>query len=195
MKSNIFIEVWKDVKGYEGLYQVSNLGKVKSFDRYVNYKNIKKRLVKGKLLIPVAVRGYSRVVLYKNQKRENKTIHRLVAETFISNPDSLPEVDHINTCRWDNAVWNLKWVTHKGQYENPYTLQNQSKSAIGKYQPKGNDNRRSVTILQYTKDGQFVAEYIGINQASIATGIPRGNIIAVLKGRRNIAGGFIWKYA
>ena len=108
------IEVWKDVKNYEGYYIVSSMGKVKSLDRIVLGKNGASCFRCGKLKSSVTNGGgYLQVLLSKNNKLKSCRIHRLVAEAFIPNPDNLPCIDHINTIRTDNRVSNLRWVTQK----------------------------------------------------------------------------------
>lgn len=107
-------EVWKDIEGYEGKYQVSNLGRVKS----LNYNKTGKE---GMLRAGVTTDGYLQVVLYKDRKKKHHATHRLVAQTFIPNPDNKPCVDHINTIRTDNRVDNLCWVTCKENNNNPIT--------------------------------------------------------------------------
>ena len=92
-------EIWKDIKGYEGLYQVSNFGRVKS-----STKILANRLSK---------RGYYIVTLYKNAKGVTKTVHRLVAQAFIPNPDNLPQVNHKDENKLNNRVDNLEWCTAK----------------------------------------------------------------------------------
>lgn len=107
------IEEWKPVVGYEGLYEVSSLGRVRSLDRYVK-NNYSYWLRKGKVLSPEKNKdGYLLVSLCCNGKRYLRTVHRLVAEAFIPNPDNLPEVNHINEDKSNNRVENLEWCTRK----------------------------------------------------------------------------------
>lgn len=101
------IEVWKDIKDYEGLYQISNLGRVKSL-KY--RKSNKERIL---ILNGAAKHGYYMVGLCKNHKRKYVTVHRLVAEAFIPNPDNKPQINHKDENRRNNCVDNLEWVTAK----------------------------------------------------------------------------------
>lgn len=111
MKSN---EIWKPIKDFEGLYEVSNLGRVKSFDRVVNCGHGKTRVMKGKILKEVKLRdGYFYVRLCKDTISTRKSIHRLVAETYIPNLDNKKEVNHIDGNKRNNNVSNLEWVTPK----------------------------------------------------------------------------------
>lgn len=117
------IEEWRDIKGYEGLYQVSNLGRVKSLDNFdYGGKNNSKRLRKGKILkLHKRTDGGLGVGLNKNKKHKSCQVHRLVAQAFIPNTDNKPHIDHINTIRTDNRVENLRWVTPKENCNNPLT--------------------------------------------------------------------------
>lgn len=104
-------EIWKDVKEYEGLYQVSNYGRVKSIS-YFNHAN-KKSYPRNKILKPLKnEKGYLRIDLAKNGKSKKVRIHRLVAQTFISNPNNYQEVNHIDGNKQNNRVDNLEWCTH-----------------------------------------------------------------------------------
>lgn len=99
------VEIWKDIKGYEGLYQVSNLGRIKSLG---NLQNRKEKLLKVNIY-----NGYCIVYLYKNNKKKSYLCHRLVAEAFIPNPDNLPQVNHKDENKLNNRVDNLEWCTSK----------------------------------------------------------------------------------
>lgn len=104
--------IWKDVDGYKGFYQVSNIGDVRSVDRYVNHWQGGKCIKKGKDLKPsLNHKGYCMVNLQINGKGGLKSIHRLVAEAFIPNPENKPQVNHINGIKSDNKVENLEWST------------------------------------------------------------------------------------
>lgn len=111
-------EIWKDIVGYEGLYQVSNLGRVKSLDRIS--KN--GRFLKGKYKKSTQDKdGYEKVSLSKDGLPNCYLVHRLVAMAFIPNPENKPEVDHINTIRNNNVVENLRWVNKSENNNNPLT--------------------------------------------------------------------------
>ena len=101
-------EIWKDIKGFEGLYQISNLGRVKSLVKKNHPTESIRKLSKDK-------KGYLRVNLLKDGKNHTRKVHRLVAEAFIPNPKNKPSVDHINGIKDDNRVSNLRWFTYKEQ--------------------------------------------------------------------------------
>lgn len=176
-------EIWRDIKGYEGLYQVSNLGRVKSLERVVIYKDGRRKVVKETIVKPRQTKHkYLQVCLYKNSKGLNHYIHRLVAEVFKPNPHNYPTVDHINRIRTDNRVDNLRWA--------PWILQAKNSSA-----KDVNAKRCSIPVKQYTLDMVFVAIYSSAREAERQTSIWHGNIIACCKHKIKSAGGYIWKYA
>lgn len=105
------VEVWKEINDYEGLYEVSSLGRVRSLDRYVSYTNGQIHLHKGKVLRPGVCNGYLQVVLCKNGEVKHPLVHRLVAEAFIPNPDNLPQVNHKDENPSNNTIDNLEWCT------------------------------------------------------------------------------------
>lgn len=108
-------EIWKDIPNFENLYQVSNLGNVKSLEKYVNsaIKNNSKVKRKEQILKQYSKRGYLQVSLIKNHKRYYFNVHRLVAITFLPNPDNLPQVNHKDENTMNNNVDNLEWCTAK----------------------------------------------------------------------------------
>lgn len=121
-------EIWKDITGYEGLYQVSNLGNVKSVDRFC----IDGRKRRGQIMKQVIKKeGYLTVGLRKGKGQKIYFVHRLVAEAFIPNTDNKPCVDHINTNKTDNRVCNLRWSTYKENCNNSQTLKHLSESVKG----------------------------------------------------------------
>ena len=125
-------EVWKDIKGYEGLYQVSNKGRVKSLNRYaVNHSKLQFRPERILKQNHRNSSKYSMVVLSKEGKTTPQLVHRLVAEAFIPNPDDKPIVDHIDTDMNNNTVENLRWCTQKENCNNPITLKNSSAARKG----------------------------------------------------------------
>lgn len=169
------MEQWKDIKGYEGLYQVSNLGRVKSF------YNGKEQIMKG-----AKRRGYPSVKLTKDKKEKWWTIHRLVAEAFIPNPDNLPMINHKNEIKTDNRVENLEWCTAK--YNTNYGSRNE------KVSNKRKNDSQSKTVFQYTLDGEFIKEYPSLGEIKRQLGYDKGNIAACCNGKYKKAYGFIWHY-
>ncbi len=106
-------EIWKPIVGYENLYEVSNIGRVRSLDRFVSAKLNSVSHKKGQLLKPrIDHKGYARVCLSKNGKGKHFRIHRLVALTFILNPNNLPQVNHKTGNKLQNNIENLEWITN-----------------------------------------------------------------------------------
>ena len=145
-------EIWKDIKGYEGLYQVSNLGRVRSLDRYVRHKKIGSiRLLKGKIMSPTvsSSTGYLVTTLYNKGKGKQVTIHRLVAEAFIPNPIEKTEINHINGIRDDDRVENLEWVNRSENQLHAYKFLKRGYKLPTKEQRQKYIDTLSKEIIQY----------------------------------------------
>lgn len=178
MKLNNMQEIWKDISNYEGLYQVSTLGNIRSLDRYVNGRN-SKRLIKGKILKTFKDKdGYMNVNLYKNSKIKQFKVSRLVAQAFIPNPNNLPQVNHKNEIKSDNCVDNLEWMT-----------------LIDNCNYGTRNTRISKKINQYDLDGNFIKTWNSIIQIERELNIFHSRIIEACKGQRKQIGGYKWRYA
>ena len=153
-------EIWKDIKGFEGLYQISNLGRVKSVARYSEQNHF---LPEKILSICHAIAGYTDVSLYKDGKRYHKKPHRLVAEAFIPNPNNLPEVDHIDTNKDNNCVDNLRWVTHSENHLNPLTVKKKKEMLTGRHLPKEQVEKMSTKVNVF-KDNKLVHTFPSFNE-------------------------------
>lgn len=119
------MEEWKDIPNYEGLYQASTYGRIKSLKRF-RYNHSKKQIAEERILKPGVVNGYLRVSLWKDNKFKNYLVHRLIAMTFIPNPNNYKCINHKDETRKNNKVNNLEWCTHK--YNNNYGTINQRRS-------------------------------------------------------------------
>ena len=199
--------VWRDIPGYEGKYQVSNDGKVRS----LNYRHTgKKQILKER----VDIGGYAVIGLCKDGKEKKYKVHRLIALAFIPNPNNLPYVNHKDENKTNNHVSNLEWCTAK--YNVNYGTRNErhSKKVKGKQLTeehirkisennakywkgkKGKDNPNSRPILMYSKDGEFIKRFDSVSDASEYLGRDRHSncITECTSGRNKTAYGYKWKY-
>ena len=164
-------EIWKDIKGYEGIYQVSNLGRVKA----LNYRRTKKEKIMKSINDN---RGYLFVKLYKNNEHKNFKIHRLVANAFIENHNNYEEINHIDECKTNNYVNNLEWCNHK--YNMNYGTGNKRRSE--KY-------KKGIYCLETDKI------YNSIKECTKELDISKTSIGFVLNGRQKQTKGYTFRYA
>ena len=175
-------EEWRDVVGYEGRYQVSSMGRVKSLERKVRHWRGGERIQKERFLKPSNDRrGYLLVSLCDGEKRKTFSVHRLVCQAFHENPDNKPQVNHINEIKTDNRACNLEWCTCK-QNVNHGTRTERSAKA------------RSKPVGQYTLDGELVKIWQSPCEAGKQIGLSDSHVSKVANGKLKTAYGFIWKY-
>lgn len=171
-------EIWQDIEGYEGLYQVSSMGRVKSLKRTDRLG----RTVEGRILKPGDNGGgYLNVALCVGGKSKTHKVHRLVCEAFRDNPENKLDVNHLNEDKTDNRVCNLEWATRKEN--NNHGTHNERVA-----------NSLSKPIGQYTLGGELIRIWPSAKEAQMQTGFHRSNICAVANGKLKTAHNFIWKY-
>ena len=191
-------EIWKDIEGYEGYYQVSNYGRVKS----LNYHRTgKERIMKPKK----DSKGYLQVLLCKEGKVKHYFVHRLVAVAFVDNPQNLPIINHIDENPKNNNANNLEWCTQK--YNINYGTRNKkaseklrgrklSEEHKEKIAEKMKNNPKKIKpIIGINKVSGLILEFPSLKEASRQTGINQGHICECCNGNRKSAGGFYWLYA
>lgn len=177
-------EVWKPVKGYEGVYEVSSLGNVAS----LNYRCTGRRQL---LRQGIATVGYPVVLLSFGEKAKMAYVHRLVADTFIPNPDEKPQVNHLDGNKRNNAVSNLEWCS--GQ-ENMKHAARTGLVDMGKAW-KVSVRKSSKAVLQVDSSGKVIASFPSLSAAGRAVSAGHSTILSCAKGERETAGGYRWKLA
>lgn len=207
-------ELWKDIAGYEGYYQVSNLGRIKSLSRIVKnhlgcYKT-KEKMLKQNL----NKNNYCRIYLSKNGIGKMFFVHRLVATTFIPNPNNLPQVNHKDENKTNNFVFinddgsvdleksNLEWCDQK--YNSNYGncikrrkisfTENHSFLKANATKLKNNSKGAEMSVIAISINDNTILTFKSINEAKRQTGISKGHIWECCSGRRKTAGGYYWKY-
>ena len=176
-------EEWKDIPNYEGLYQASNLGRIKSLERI----DALGHRLKEKILKPRLIRnGYYQVDLCKNSKVRHYMVHRLVYEAFNGTiPEGL-QVNHINEVKSDNRLSNLNLMTAKENSNWGTRNERRVKKQI--------NGKKSKPVLQYDLNDNLVKKYPSAHQVERETGFDNGYIIACCKGKYNTAYGYKWRY-
>ena len=184
-------EVWKDINNYEGFYQISNLGRVKSLERVVHRQHNHDLRVAEKILKNGTYpNGYKYARLHRDGKTENVLIHRLVAVAFIENKENLPIINHKDECKSNNSFDNLEWCNHTNYG-----------SCIAKMKANVDIQKRaekiSKHVLQLDIHGNVLKEWKSITEAEISINQKSGtgNISKCLRGKQPKAYGYIWRYA
>lgn len=179
------IEIWKDIFGYEGIYQVSSLGKVKSLSRkrLVNKKTNSYHLMPERIMvIKVDKNGYNHITLCKNGLLKTYWLHRIVLKTFVCNPQNLPQINHKNGNKSDNRVENLEWCTSKHNYHEAVKLGLRNNGKVRKKYK----NSRSIAQID---NGKIVKTYESRVSALRAFGVKTINV-----GSPKRSYGYHWKY-
>lgn len=180
-------EVWKDVKGYEGYYEVSNLGRVRSVGHPINGG---KQKTTGKIRkLVVNNSGYMAVNLKRNFVEQRKLVHRLVAEAFIPNPNGFGYVDHIDRNRLNNEVSNLQWVTQGDNLRASYARGRKPYIPTAEDRKKISDANSRAVIRG---DGK---RYKSLTEAAMDTGISKSAVYQAARGNCRTAGGYTFSYA
>lgn len=185
-------EEWRDICGFEGVYQISNMGRVKRIIDAFGRPLIR-------ILHPyLSPAGYYLVDLRASGKKKKISVHRLVAIAFIENPDNKPNIDHINAIKDDNRAENLRWCTQKENCNNPISIKRLSESQKGEksvlYGKKGSLHYESRKVAMCDMQGNVIKEFGAIAEAERETGISRANICIVCQGKRSSANGYKWRY-
>ena len=178
-------ELWKDIIGYEGLYQVSNIGNIRKIAPFARKINCS-RCIPYLLSKAKSSTGYIHVQLVKQGKAKTINVHRLVANAFVPNPYHKNEINHIDSDRSNNVFTNLEWVTHRENmihavkqcHVNPSIMRNHKK--------------KRYTVLQYSKNGEFIREWNCVNDIALKYGIRRCTIYLCLSGNHKSALGYMW---
>lgn len=171
-------EVWKDIDGFEGLYQVSNHGRIKSFRKSTKFHGQSEHLLSP----TITANGYESVTLYTGPSGRHKfLVHRLVAQAFIPNPNHFEAINHKDENKRNNHVDNLEWCTLS--YNNAYGT-----ARIRQILTKG------TPVQQLTLEGYPLAVYNSVHIASQITGTPKHSIKDCLCGKSKSSNGYIWKY-
>ena len=176
------MEVWKDIDGYDGKYQVSNYGNVRSFSKWKN----------GELLTPgISKTGYYFVnlVRFGRKKIDCHRVHRLVAKAFLENPQELPEVNHIDGNKLNNNISNLEWCSRKANIQHAFD--------IGLIPRRvGKKNYLSKAVIQKSKNGDFIKEWDSVADIHRCLGYSQNSIVCCCnkKPKYHTAYGFVWEY-
>lgn len=205
-------EIWKDIIGFEGLYMVSNLGRIKSNERYINARNGSQRLSKEKVLKEIKDKlGYCRVGLHNNREFNSYTVHRLVAKAFIDNPENKNQINHKNGNPSDNRVDNLEWCTAKENMKHAFSVLKRKVSGaaagVGWHESKKGKNHYRYGLAwphfntganhpnsKKVKCSTLDIEFCSISEAADKLGLSIGQVSTVLLGKIFHSKGLVFRY-
>ena len=179
-------EIWADIKGYEGLYQISTFGNIKSLSRPVKHSNggtkiIRERLLKTKVN---STTGYREVGLSRDGKQKYHLVHKLIAEAFIDNPHRLPVVNHIDGCKTNNDVSNLEWTTYSENIRHAFTNGLSKNNMTNEISRAGNEvQKKQVRCID---DGLV---FDSAREAADYYGVHLSNLSKVCNGKARTTGG------
>lgn len=180
------IVLWRPVLGFESLYEVSNKGDIKSLNRVVNHPKSGKLTLKGKLIRQQDNgRGYKQVTLYKEGNKYCKRVNRLVAESFLPNPEKLTQVAHLDETRWNNSLSNLKWVTPKENANFP-----KFKKRISKSNKNGKLSKR---VIQKDLEKNIIKVWDSVSECG-RNGFNQGNVSSCCRGEKQKYKNYYWSY-
>lgn len=182
-----YIEVWKTIPGFEGRYEVSDKGRIRSYSNGRWGNQHKSRILKLK----VNTSGYLCVNLYGGVECTCKMVHRLVAEAFIPNPENKPQVNHINGNKRNNKVENLEWVTAS---ENQYHAVRTGLHKPSQKQKEAVIARCSIPVVVFDMHMNELGRFGSAKEAAMATGADHSSIIKCCRGKLKTTHGFIYQY-
>lgn len=184
------MEIWKDIKWYEGLYRVSSEGNVMS----LNYRGTWKENLMSKCIS----NWYEKVILYTNKKSKYLSVHRLMWIAFIPNPEDKSQVNHKNWIKTDNRLENLEWMTPSENIRHAYDVLWFKSHYSTKHPDKWKfwkDSSSAKKINQYDKNGVFIKQWLCVKDPAIEYWTDPSNISMATTKKRKTAVWFIWKYA
>ena len=192
------MEEWRPVVGYEGLYEVSNMGRVKSLERTARcglnggcYRTVPERILK----LNKDSNGYLQVNLCKDGKRKNCLVHGIVAQAFLENPMGYTEVNHIDEDKTNNCMDNLEWCSRSYNLTYNDRAKKVGKKFRGRKQTEEQIKKKSKPVFSVNKESGLIMWWKSASEAGRVLDISQSDITQCCKGKYKSMGGFYWYYA